>query len=383
MSRLSAIIRDWRARRTGGVSEIVQPASDVVSEATPDPVPENLPEEHAVPEPGVHGPQRLHIDWSALRNAVAVEYPDLASSPLQTRCSGPRPVFITARFRSGSTLLWNLLRHTPGITAYYEPLHPTLQFPPEQRVPALDPTHDGVEEYWAEYERIDGLAAWYTEPWHNRGLYLDTLSWQPALAEYLRVLIRSARELPVLQFNRVDFRLSWLRHVFPEAHLVHLFRNPRDQWLSALRPPAAFGPHAAKEGFAEHDHFFLGEWVTDLAVQFPLLNWQHVEHPYGLFYMLWKLSYVWGKTYSDLSIAYEQLLAAPHKTVSQLFDLLELDQQLVAQVVHLVHPKGTGKWRTYADASWFAAHESAAETLLDAFLGRATGTTSAKLRAAG
>ena len=30
----------------------------------------------------------------------------------------PEPVFLTGRFRSGSTMLWNLFRHIPGVTCY-------------------------------------------------------------------------------------------------------------------------------------------------------------------------------------------------------------------------------------------------------------------------
>jgi hypothetical protein len=37
-----------------------------------------------------------------------------------------RPIFITARFRSGSTLLWNMFRRLRGYRAYYEPCHPNL-----------------------------------------------------------------------------------------------------------------------------------------------------------------------------------------------------------------------------------------------------------------
>ena len=135
---------------------------------------------------------RIHVDWRPLKNVVAPEYPDLAAGGGGVPRGDQGPVFITVRFRSGSTLLWNLFRHTPGITAYYEPLHPTLQLPPAQRVPVLDPTHYDVDEYWTEYDRIEGLEHWYTEPWHRHDLYLDALDWQPALHAYIQVLMRSA-----------------------------------------------------------------------------------------------------------------------------------------------------------------------------------------------
>ncbi len=363
MSRFSALIRAWQARRHAhqcGPHVIIVP-----------------------PEPeDDYSPQLAHSDWSRLRNLAATEYPDLASAGMRSIVGGHRSVFITARFRSGSTMLWNLLRNTPGVTAYYEPLHATLSRPSEQW-PGVDPTHDDVQEYWSEYRHIPGLADLYTQPWHRRNLYLDRLSWQPELARYIQTLIDAADGVPVLQFNRVDFRLEWLRHTFPDAHVIHLFRNPRDQWLSVLRDPASFGPHDANDDFAAHDLYFMNEWVEDLSTQFPLLDWDDVEHPYEMFYRLWKLSYVWGKSYSHLSLSYEQLLTEPRGTIGRLFDQLGWDQQVAAQIAHLVHAKGIGKWRRYADADWFAAHESRAESRLDAFLGRRDVVAQRALRAAG
>ena len=355
MSRLSAKIRAWTDRPDDGR----------------DPEYGELP----VLQPLPREIERIHADWRGLTNIVVPEYPDVAPDRQGSAGSAP-PIFITARFRSGSTLLWNVFRRTPGMTAYYEPLHPTLRSPANERVPALDPTHDGVDDYWTEYLRVDGLTRAYAEPWHCQDLYLDELDWKPKLAAYVQLLIRSARSRPVLQFNRVDFRLGWLRHQFPNARLVHLFRHPRDQWLSALRNPATFGPGDPLEKFAEHDYFFLLEWVEDLVRYFPVLDWHRVTHPYRMFYLLWKLSYVWGQAYSDLSLAYEQLLAAPRQTIGDMFELLGIETRLAAQVAETVRSKATGKWRTYADAEWFAAHERAAEDILDTFLGPAQELTS-------
>jgi hypothetical protein len=59
-------------------------------------------------------------------------YPELGrahSLPLK-----PAPIFITARFRTGSTLLWNAFRHVRGCTSYYEPLNERRWFDPSARV---------------------------------------------------------------------------------------------------------------------------------------------------------------------------------------------------------------------------------------------------------
>src|SRR4051794_22916903 len=50
-------------------------------------------------------------------------YPELARCPVDDAPVGQKAVFITARFRSGSTLLWSLYRNVPRVTAYYEPLN--------------------------------------------------------------------------------------------------------------------------------------------------------------------------------------------------------------------------------------------------------------------
>jgi hypothetical protein len=67
-------------------------------------------------------------------------------------------IIITGRFRSGSTLLWNLFRNINGMTAYYEPFNERRWFDPHVRGARVDPTHKNVDEYWREYEGLEALA---------------------------------------------------------------------------------------------------------------------------------------------------------------------------------------------------------------------------------
>src|SRR5262249_14305528 len=148
---------------------------------------------------------------------------------------GSGAVFITGRFRSGSTLLWNLFRMADGFTSYYEPLNERRWFDASARGDRVDPTHRGVSDYWKEYTGLEELGRYYCADWIRRNLYMDERHWDPDLLAFVRLLCERAAGRPVLQFNRVDFRLAWLRHHFPAARIVHLYRHPRDQWCSHIQ----------------------------------------------------------------------------------------------------------------------------------------------------
>jgi hypothetical protein len=166
----------------------------------------------------------------------------------------------------------------------------------------------------------------------------------------------------------MDFRLPWLRKHFPEARILHLWRHPRDQWCSTLRDPSVFGKDAKLEDFTEHDGYYLMNWVRDLQRHFPFLE-EEVSHPYPLFYYLWKLSYIFGLAYSDVSISYESLVSNPPGTMALLADKLAVNEVLLAQGIPLIHGQPSGRWKEYAPESWFRAHEDTCEENLSRLLG--------------
>lgn len=298
--------------------------------------------------------------------SIRAPFADLASAAPAP--ADRRPVFITARFRTGSTLLWNIFRHLEDCTAYYEPLNERRWFDPRHRGERVDRTHRDVGDYWREYDGLTALGDHYNEDWIRRRLYMDEDSWDPDLAAYIRLLIDRAPGRPVLQFNRVDFRVAWLRAAFPEARLVHLYRHPRDQWCSTFPEPAEFPSDAAADTFPAHDHFYLRSWAEDLKYRFPFLDERRVVHPYRLFYLLWKLSYCFGVTYAHHSFAFEDLIQQPEETLSRLFEATGFDQTQVPAAAALVTPTGS-RWRQYADECWFRTHEAWCEGVLRDYWG--------------
>lgn len=302
-----------------------------------------------------------------------VPYPDLGTHPRRDlTCQRTDIVFITARFRTGSTLLWNLFRHVNGVTSYYEPLNERRWFDPLARGERKDATHRKVEEYWKEYEGLEELSHLYQESWIERDLLMGPDSWAPQLKRYVEVLVERAKGRPVLQFNRIDFRLPWFRKYFPGAKIVHLYRHPRDQWCSCFPGGNYYPANAGMVGFAEYDHFYLRNWARDLRYHIPFLDEKNITHPYQLFYYIWRLSYLFGRKYAHHSLAFEQLVGNPDTTIRELFAAVGITEFDLPKLKTLVDKPSSGRWKNYADDGWFRDHELLCESTLQEFLGKAS-----------
>lgn len=272
-------------------------------------------------------------------------------------------IFISSRFRSGSTLLWNLFRQTQQCTAYYEPFNERQWFNPDFRGENVDTSHRGVDDYWTEFNDMQDLEELYDEDWIRHRLLMDESSVNVNMKEYIEQLVKRAPMRPVLQFNRVDFRLPWIKHHFPNAKILHLYRNPRNQWLSFLTDEIKMNKDQVEDTYK--DAFYLDVWCEDLYKHFPFLNKSVTPHPYQRFYYLWKLSYLYGQHYSNMSISFEDLTTDTFNTVSKMMDVVKLENVPIDKLCSVISAPNPQRWKEYADEQWFKEHEDICERNLN------------------
>jgi hypothetical protein len=272
------------------------------------------------------------------------------------------PIFITGRFRSGSTLLWNIYDHAQGYRAFYEPCHDNLVAHIRYTKPMA--SHRGVTTYWSAYRPIlETLEKVHSPAFGLTRLLLEREDQWPELVAYLRFLNAAAgNDRAVLQFNRVDFRLPWLRRAFPEARIVHIWRDCRETFASSVR-------HLPRERIddpGEDDMYDQLHWSMSLAPELPFLAGRSVTTSYHRIYYLWKLSLLMGRQWSDVSISFDDdILGDPLRGMKALVEAGLLEAREAAAALILIEPIDRLSWRLLHDESWFASIEAECEGTLD------------------
>lgn len=272
------------------------------------------------------------------------------------------PIFVTGRFRSGSTLVWNIFRQLKSCCSFYEPFNERKWFLIQDGNGYVDHTHLNVDEYWREYEGMAFLEKHYREAWISRDLFMSANAFDVQMYDFIQGIAGLTTNRAVLQFNRVDFRLPWLRRKFPDSKILHVYRNPRDQWCSTLAHSVPFGRDAGTLAeFQASDGFYLTAWIVDLQHSFPFLADCWEQHPYVAHYYLWRLSYLFGTTYSHASVGMEQLVSQPRSVLEPIMDEFGLTDVPWDDISRIIVPPRLGRWRDYASASWFGEIEARCE----------------------
>lgn len=271
------------------------------------------------------------------------------------------PVFISGWFCSGTTALWSAYRRLPGHVAYYEPLHANLAAHIEHTRPK--PSHVGVQDYWQAYQQLEQGRGLHCRSFAYQRLILSSEESWPELRQWLQALMAVKAKRHVLKFNRVAFRLPWLKKNWPEAKIVHLRRNVRDAWVSTRR-------HLPPEQWDDADHvdaYETAQTAWALANDLPvLLSPEASASAYHRFFLLWTLAEQVAAAHADIAIDLEGLKREPFQVLDSLAQLGALDQSDIALAVSAISDSGHAGHTEFRSESWFDAIERAAQTQMEA-----------------
>lgn len=219
-------------------------------------------------------------------------------------------MFLTGGFSSGSTLLFTLFRKAGEFHCLYEPLHERLQ---EHLYGGLRvyEHHYFVDDYFTEYRGYGAVPRLHDARWGTSGLFLPATAEAPELHRYLSYLIGmsfSRGPKVLLKENRITFRLAWLRAQFPQAKIIHIYRDCDAQWKSTVKRAQAFyGREDVGQESPTFNGMNLATWCDDLAPTFPDLAAERSKTGHERFAKLWELSLEENRRHAHLTVRYEDL----------------------------------------------------------------------------
>lgn len=234
----------------------------------------------------------------------------LPAAPQETaRANGPAPVFVCGMFRSGSTLIEQILGRHPDVTA------------------------------GGELEIVAAMAASMRD-YPAALATADTAAFDAMATRYLAETRALHPDATMLTDKRPDnfLHIGLIKRMFPDARIVHTTRAPLDTMLSVYF-------------LYFDDSISYGHHLGDIA------------HWFGQYRRLmahWRTLYP-----NDIhDIAYDDVVHAPDRTISTLLDFcgLDWDDAVLSpssargtvrtasawQVRQPLHQRSSGRWRNYA-----------------------------------
>ncbi|MCC3454676.1 sulfotransferase [Microcoleus sp. PH2017_08_TRC_O_A] len=284
-------------------------------------------------------------------------------------------VFITGRYRTGTTFLYSLFSSLENTAVFYEPLHPNLleYLDKEQNVSeqlkALN-GHTFKGNYFEEYKVLNRkiLFSTHQREFSSRKLIMSTVDSYYDLKNYVSFLTRSLPDIPlkVLQFNRVDFRLGWFKKNFSNALIVNLRRNPRDIYASYRTVNARNTSENNEQEIGSL--FYLDDYISILGrLSIPQICVQQMN-TYEKIYFLNQLSNLWSDYFADIILDYEELVEDPVGIVSRIASQVKGFEPNWKSEILAAKKDRINVWQEYHENSWFLKCESKCDNLIDQLL---------------
>ena len=165
-------------------------------------------------------------------------------------------------------------------------------------------------------------------------LYLEAADEYSELESYIRHLIDlSEPEVPVLQFNRVDLRLPWLKRKFPAAKIIHIERNPIQLYYSQRKHIGSDHLHDA----SYWDAYELVPWTFAIKENFSCLFLPDSNHAFFPFYVIYQLSRKMAVLHSDVSINLDTHVFQSDEFIQHVSNVISLSNEQKHEIKTMTH----------------------------------------------
>ena len=235
-----------------------------------------------------------------------------------------KSIIVTSRFRTGSTLLFQLLSQDERYSCYNEPLHPHIPIWMDAGIEKHQEmnrllSHDDIQ-YFSEYKDFEKetFNHLHSIRFTTEQLVLRSNSEFTALEKYLTFILGGHTDKPViLNCNRLDYRLAWIKKKFPDVLIINLRRN-----VSSIID--SFNKVMER---AEMNNFkFLFE--THLYLK-NIQEWSGINlddvGDYESIYLLKLVSDRIGDKYADFHVSFKDLCNQPHDLKERLKSEMNLN----------------------------------------------------------
>jgi len=229
-------------------------------------------------------------------------------------------VISTGFFRTGSTFFFSCMRQAASMKCFYEPYHPDILDYVEKEQKGLKAVekdalkHTLDRSYFHEYINVDlnrmKEAFRRTERQTNHPVLAAGNSGKD-IKQYINFLIEFAgqsRSIPLLQANRFNLMLPWLKENYPDYLIVLLTRNPREIYssLSSLAVRENINLESGK--FRSINYWNVSEIFMNIIVYFELQSYGLWEYDYyqRLYFSLCFIQRYMAQ-YADIVIDYNGL----------------------------------------------------------------------------
>jgi SAM-dependent methyltransferase len=254
---------------------------------------------------------------------------------MKEKQSRPRPIFIHAIWRTGSTYIWKKFREQGRYRSYYEPLHEVL-LRSQEEIESLQPSsitaryrHPQIDRfYFAEFPfKTQGGVEHFEKHFPYERYCLDVAASDEPLRRYVSHLISLAQDngqVPVLQFNRSLLRVGWLNRNFAPLNIL-LLRRPMDIWQSYLSFDGLYFPAVVSLILGQNRHkqplrhivefetvpFHVTDSFENEFEYYYQFTQRNLHSLYPLFYSFYTLTCAHAARYADCTIDMNEVSANP------------------------------------------------------------------------